>query len=141
VVAQSSDRLGERKWHMIAASALAGVFLLVLPLGGAGQIGLVCFLTLSIGTFMGRYGPFWTLPTEILPPAVAGVGIGLINGAGNLGGTVGPYFFGVLRTEFGDFKLALAAAGVSLILSSLAALPIRAARRAPRPQPIAATTH
>lgn len=137
-VAYSSDRLGERKWHMVATSALAGVFLLALPLGGAGTFGLICFLTLSIGAFMGRYGPFWTLPTELLPPAVAGVGIGLINGAGNLGGTVGPYFFGVLRTEFGDFKLALAAAGVSLILSSLAALPIRAARKPELQQPVSA---
>ncbi len=137
-VAYSSDRLGERKWHMVATSALAGVFLLALPLGGAGTFGLICFLTLSIGAFMGRYGPFWTLPTELLPPAVAGVGIGLINGAGNLGGTVGPYFFGALRTEFGDFKLALAAAGVSLILSSLAALPIRAARKPELQQPVSA---
>ena len=128
LVAVSSDRMGERKWHMVATTALAGAFLLTLPAGGSGTFALICFLTLSIGAFMGRYGPFWTLPTEALPPAVAGVGIGLVNGAGNLGGTVGPYFFGVLRTEFGDFKLALASAGVSLILASLAALPIRAAR-------------
>jgi nitrate/nitrite transporter NarK len=74
---------------------------------------------------MGRYGPFWTLPSEVLPPAVAGVGIGLINGAGNLGGTVGPYFFGVLRTEFGDFSLALAAAGACLVTSAAIALAIR----------------
>ena len=129
LVAVSSDRLGERKWHLIATTALAGVCLLALPAGGSGAFAMICFLTLSIGAFMGRYGPFWTLPTEVLPPAVAGVGIGLINGAGNLGGTVGPYFFGAMRSHFGDFKLALAAAGVSLILSALVAIPIRAARR------------
>lgn len=129
-VAISSDRLGERKWHMVVATAAAGLFLVVMPVGGHGAFAIICFLSLSIGAFMGRYGPFWTLPTEALPPAVAGVGIGLINGAGNLGGTVGPYFFGVLRAEFGDFTLALAAAGVSLILSSIAALPIRGSRYA-----------
>lgn len=129
-VAISSDRLGERKWHMVVATAAAGLFLVVMPAGGHGAFAIICFLSLSIGAFMGRYGPFWTLPTEALPPAVAGVGIGLINGAGNLGGTVGPYFFGVLRAEFGDFTLALAAAGVSLILSSIAALPIRGSRYA-----------
>jgi len=129
-VAISSDRLGERKWHMVVATAAAGLFLVVMPAGGHGAFATICFLSLSIGAFMGRYGPFWTLPTEALPPAVAGVGIGLINGAGNLGGTVGPYFFGTLRAEFGDFTLALAAAGVSLILSSIAALPIRGSRYA-----------
>jgi nitrate/nitrite transporter NarK len=72
------------------------------------------------------------LPTEVLPPAVAGVGIGLINGTGNLGGTVGPYFFGYVRTTTGGFSLALAVAGVSLIVSSLVAIPIRArGRRVP----------
>jgi hypothetical protein len=67
--------------------------------------------------------PFWTLPTDILPPAV---GIGLINGAGNLGGTVGPHFFGAVHTATGSFSLALLAAGLSLILGSLIAIPIAA---------------
>ena len=60
----------------------------------------------------------------MLPPAVAGVGIGLINGTGNLGGTVGPYFFGYVRTWTGSFSLALAVGGISLILASLVAIPI-----------------
>ncbi len=139
-VAISSDRMAERKWHMVVATAVAGLFLVIMPAGGHGAFAIICFLSLSIGAFMGRYGPFWTLPTEVLPPAVAGVGIGLINGAGNLGGTVGPYFFGTLRAEFGDFTLALAVAGVSLILSSIAALPIRGSRSAgSTPAPAVAT--
>lgn len=58
------------------------------------------------------------------------MGIGLINGAGNLGGTVGPYFFGVVKTETGSFSMALTVAGVSLILSALIAVPIRTKRSA-----------
>ena len=130
LVAFSSDRLAERKWHMVGATALSGVLLLALPAGGASTVALIIFLSLSIGAFMGRYGPFWTLPSEVLPPAVIGVGIGLINGAGNLGGTVGPYFFGWVKTHTGSFNLALAVAGVSLILASFIAAPIRTARRA-----------
>lgn len=65
----------------------------------------------------------------MLPPAVVGVGIGLINGAGNLGGTVGPYFFGYVRTATGSFTLALTVGGISLILASLVAIPIRASAR------------
>jgi cyanate permease len=71
------------------------------------------------------------LPTEVLPPAVAGLGIGLINGAGNLGGTVGPYFFGYIRGATGSFSLALTAGGISLILGSLVAMPIRTRSRRP----------
>jgi MFS family permease len=129
-VASSSDRWQERKWHMIACTAASGTFLLIAQLAGAaGSLAAVLFLTFAIGSFLGRFGPFWTLPSEVLPPAVAGVGIGLINGTGNLGGTVGPYFFGYVRTVTGSFSLALTAAGIALILGSLVAIPIQAERK------------
>lgn len=142
LVARSSDRHQERKWHMIAATAFSGVFLFMAQLAGSqSTLGIVIFLSLAVGSFLGRFGPFWTLPTEVLPPAVAGVGIGLINGAGNLGGTVGPYFFGYIRTATGSFTLALTVGGISLIIASMLAIPIRATFRkepgvalaAPRP--------
>ena len=125
LVAMSSDRMRERKWHMIAATSISGLALILMPLGGSGSVAAICFLTVAVGAFLGRFGPFWTLPSEVLPPAVLGVGIGLINGMGNLGGTVGPYFFGFVRTQTGSFSLALTVGGISLILSSLIALPIR----------------
>jgi sugar phosphate permease len=126
LVAWSSDRSGERKWHMIVATAGSGIFLIIASLvPEQSTLAILCCLTLSVGAFLGRFGPFWTLPSEILPVAVSGVGIGLINGAGNLGGTVGPYFFGVLKTATGSFSLALMLGGVSLIVGSLIAAPIR----------------
>jgi MFS family permease len=134
LVAISSDRRQERKWHMMAATALSGVFLLLAQLagpqvGGQGStLGILVFLTLAVAAFFGRFGPFWALPTEVLPPAVAGVGIGLVNGAGNLGGTVGPYFFGFVREWTGSFSLALTAGGLSLIAGTLLLLPIRQRR-------------
>jgi len=127
-VAASSDRLRERKWHMIAATAAAGIPLLILPMAGGSTLATVICLSFAIGCFLGRFGPFWTLPSEVLSASVAGVGIGLINGVGNLGGTVGPYFFGVVKTQTGSFSMALAIGGVSLLLSALVAIPIRTAR-------------
>jgi len=131
-IATSSDRFRERKWHMIAATAAAGVPLLIMQATGGSALSTALCLSIAIGIFLGRFGPFWTLPGEVLPPSVVGVGIGLINGAGNLGGTVGPYFFGVVKTQTGNFSLALAAAGLSLLLSSLIAMPIGLKRPAPR---------
>jgi sugar phosphate permease len=126
LVAWNSDRTQERKWHMIGATAAAGILLMLASLAPQGSTFAILFcLTLSIGAFLGRFGPFWTLPSEILPPAVAGVGIGLINGAGNLGGTVGPYFFGYVRTMTGTFSLALLVGGLSLVVGSLIAVPIK----------------
>ena len=86
---------------------------------------VLILLTLSTACFFGRYGPFWTLPTELLPTSVAGAGIGLINGAGNIGGVFGPLMFGYVRGLTGSFSIALIVAGVSLVLSGVVALPIR----------------
>ncbi len=133
LVAFSSDRMQERKWHMIGATALSGVFLLMAQLAGHRTIGILVFLTLAVASFFGRFGPFWSLPTEVLPPAVAGVGIGLVNGAGNLGGTVGPYFFGSVREWTGSFTLALTVGGISLIVGSLIAMPIKSSARSATP--------
>jgi MFS family permease len=131
LVAINSDRMQERKWHMIVASGLSGVFLILAQLPGPGHVWIIlALLTLANAAFFGRYGPFWTLPSEVLPPVVMGVGVGLINGAGNLGGVVGPYLFGFLRSTTGSFALALALAGVALVGASFAAVPIR-----PRPRP------
>jgi hypothetical protein len=68
----------------------------------------------NTGRFPGSFGPFWTLFGEVLPASVAGVGIGLINGAGDLGGTVGPCS-GMTKTQIGHFSLALAAGGPPLL--------------------------
>jgi sugar phosphate permease len=130
LVAYNSDRVQERKWHMMIATGLSGVFLLMAQLAGHGStVGILIFLTLAVAAFLGRFGPFWALPTEVLPPAVAGAGIGLINGAGNLGGTVGPWFFGRARELTGSFDLALTVGGISLILGTLLVLPIRQQNR------------
>jgi MFS family permease len=129
LVAWNSDRTQERKWHMIGTTAAAGIILMLASLAPQGSTFVILLsLTLSIGAFLGRFGPFWTLPSEVLPPAVAGVGIGLINGAGNLGGTVGPYFFGYVRTITGTFSLALLVGGLSLVIGSLIAIPIKGGR-------------
>jgi MFS family permease len=126
VVASSSDRHQERKWHMIVMSSLSGVFLVLAQFAAGVNIwAVLILLTLSTASFFGRYGPFWTLPTELLPASVAGVGIGLINGAGNIGGVFGPLVFGYVRGVTGSFSLALTVAGISLVLSGIVALPIR----------------
>ena len=131
LVARASDRRQERKWHMIAMTSASGLFLFCAQFAtGFGPYAAALFLTLAIGAFMGRFGPFWTLPSEVLPPAAVGAAIGLINGAGNLGGTVGPVFFGYVRDVTGSFNAALTVGGVALIAASFLAAGIRTPPRA-----------
>jgi MFS family permease len=126
IIAVSSDRWMERKWHTIVLTLLSGVFLLLAEVTGETAIvTTLLLLTLSVACFYGRYGPFWALPSEVLPAPVAGVGIAVINGIGNLGGFGGPLMFGVIRTTTGSFSIALTFAGIGLVLSCLVLTTLR----------------
>ncbi len=118
IVAFSSDRRMERKWHTIVMTGFSGIFLLAAQLFGEVEIMMtLLMLTLSFAFFYGRFGPFWALPSEVLPASVAGVGIAVINGVGNLGGFAGPFAFGAIRAATGSFNLALSLAGIVLLVS------------------------
>jgi len=132
IVAVSSDRRMERKWHTIAMTAFAGLFLLAAQLTGETAIMMtLLLLTLSFACFYGRFGPFWALPSEVLPASVAGVGIAVINGIGNLGGFAGPFAFGAIRSATGSFALALSLAGAVLVLSAAVLIALRMPGRRP----------
>ncbi len=131
-VAISSDRRMERKWHTVVMSALSGLFLIAAQFSGIHAIGAtIVLLTLSFACFYGRFGPFWALPSEVLPASVAGVGIAVINGIGNLGGFAGPFAFGAIRQVTGNFTLALSLAGVVLVVSAGVLVALRTSGRAP----------
>lgn len=118
ITAVSSDRHMERKWHTIVMTGFSGIFLLLAQLFGEGAIMMaLLLLTLSLACFYGRFGPFWALPSEVLPASVAGVGIAVINGIGNLGGFAGPLTFGAIRSATGSFGFAISLAGLVLVLS------------------------
>lgn len=132
IVAFSSDQRMERKWHTVALTAFSGIFLLAAQLTGETAIMMtLLLLTLSFASFYGRFGPFWALPSEVLPASVAGVGIAVINGIGNLGGFAGPFAFGAIRTATGSFGLALSLAGVVLLLSAAVLMVLRMPTRRP----------
>ena len=121
-----SDRAGERRWHT-AVPAFVGA----LAVAGAAYsssvwpaIALISVAVLSVYSMM---GPFWAMPAAFLPVSAAAAGIAFINSIGNLGGFVGPYVIGLVRTSTGGFKgglllvsMALAAAGGLVLMVRMA---------------------
>jgi nitrate/nitrite transporter NarK len=55
----------------------------------------------AFGIFTGL-PTFWTLPTAFLAGTAAAAGIAWINSIGNLGGYIGPLFFGFLKDLTGN---------------------------------------
>lgn len=102
-----SNRTGERRWHTAGPILITSAALASAILSGdrvALAIASLCLLGL---TFQAYLPPFWTLPTAFLGKSAAAVAIGTINSIGNLGGFVGPFVFGSLRTWTGSYEAGL----------------------------------
>jgi ACS family tartrate transporter-like MFS transporter len=103
---RSSDRHQERRWHTAIPYMLFGAGLTASVLSG-DFVGLsIAFLCLA-GAGQSAHPAFWTLPTMFLSGSAAAAAVGLINSVGNLGGFIGPYVVGYLKTATGDFRAAL----------------------------------
>jgi cyanate permease len=139
---RSSDRTGERIWHIALPCllAFAGLLGAGLTLGSNPILAMTCFCLAGFG-ISASLPTFWNLPTAWLGPAAAAGGIAVINSIGNISGYVAPQMVGLLRDATGSYEipmmvasLFMAAAAICILVSPrIAARPvfIRTAGRAP----------
>src|SRR5215470_14385979 len=119
MVARSSDRSLERRYHAALPEIVAAIALFLIGTIVAPSLWLLimlwCLVAVGIFSFM---GPFWSLPCTFLAGSSAAVGIALINSIGNIGGFVGPYAMGAINRRTSNFRGGLVLAGISLLLSA-----------------------
>jgi MFS transporter, ACS family, tartrate transporter len=102
-VGWNSDRLQERRWHVLVPLILAAAALACTP-ATRGHLGLTvtCFVIAAAGLKV--YMPaFWALPNLFLTSSAAAASIGLINSVGNLGGFWGPTVLGRVSRATSSF--------------------------------------
>jgi ACS family tartrate transporter-like MFS transporter len=117
LVARSSDRRLERRYHAGVPLFLAGVALLFMTSTHSPYLLLV-LLSVLAGIYS-YFGPFWALPSEFLSGFSAAAGIALINSIGNLAGFFGPYLIGFVGARTGSLYHGFALAGIPLILAAV----------------------
>ena len=113
-----SDRKKERRLHAVIP-ILCGATALVMASQSQGYltITIACFMLAFAG--IKSYQPaFWSLPNLFLAEAAAAGSIGLINSVGNLGGFLGPYMMGQLKTSTGSFAIGIGVLAGSMCLSA-----------------------
>jgi len=127
LVARSSDRRNERRWHLALASVAAGVGLYASTLYTA-NLALV-MLTLSIGTagVLSSMPVFWTYPSSVLGGTAAAAGIAMINSIGNLAGFVSPSIIGWMKDVTHSTNAGLIVVAVALFAGAALTLMQRAA--------------
>ncbi len=95
-----SDRMMKRQAFVAVPAVIGAVGLIAGQFVSSPTLQMVFLIIAAIGVY-GPYGPFWAIPSAILRPEVTGVAMGLINMA-NLGGFLGPYVVGYVRTATGS---------------------------------------
>ncbi len=132
LVGASSDRTGERPGHAAACAAFAmlGCIGAAATADPVWRFASLALMQISVVSFL---APFVTIPTMLLSGGSAAVGIALVNAIGSVGGFIGPYLIGFLRTRTGRDEsafvvLAIMAAIATGILLSLKRSPLLARR-------------
>ena len=128
LVGLHSDRSGERRWHT-AVPAFAGALALVGAAYSTSVGPSILAISVAVLGVFSMMGPFWSLPTTLLSGTAAAAGIAFINSIGNLGGFVGPYVIGLVRTSTGQFKGGLLLVSAALGVSGAVVLMVRGVRR------------
>jgi nitrate/nitrite transporter NarK len=133
LVARHSDKMMERRWHLIACVLMASVgMLLTVMVKGNLALSLAC-LSLAVVGVASATPIFFTIPTAYLAPASAAAGLALISSLGNLGAAVSPSLTGLISARTGNpldsMFLVIAAYALVAVIVWLA-VPAKMLRRA-----------
>jgi MFS family permease len=111
LISRSSDRSGERFWHVLCPLTVGALGLVAAAfLQGNVYLVMVAFCVAVMG-LTSTLPVFWNLPTAYFGAATAAAGIGAINTIGNMSGYLAPQFMGLLRDASGGYVVPLLVSG------------------------------
>jgi D-galactonate transporter len=120
----SSDKHGERRWHLVIPLILGAVGLVGSALAGTTNTGVaIAFLSIAAAGVLSSAPLFWSLPTAFLHGVAAAAGIAAINSVGNLAGFISPFLIGAIKdltqsTDIAMYMLAgVLVAGAVIVMS------------------------
>lgn len=106
-IGRSSDRRGERRWHMASCASLTAVGYLVCAMTAGQLLPLMIGMSMIMAGIIAWMPIFWTIPPRFLSGVAAAAGIALINSLGQLGGIIAPFMIGRIRDLTGAATPAL----------------------------------
>jgi ACS family tartrate transporter-like MFS transporter len=127
-VAWSSDRTGERHFHLAIPLVLEAAGYAVMGLWHAPLAMMAAYL-LAQFAHAGAAAVFWLIPSDALRDRSAAVGVAAINGIGMVGSFAAPFVWGVLRDRTGGFEAGLRCLPILLLLAAAIVLALRFGRR------------
>ncbi len=132
---RSSDRSGERHWHIAVPLTLGAIGLVASTLVPQTPFWAVVTLTVATVGILTGLAQFWCLPPAFLGGAAAAAGIALINSVGNLAGFASPFIVGWIKDATGSTDNGLFVIAASLVVGSIVVMAVRG--RMVRPMTVA----
>jgi len=102
LVARSSDRTGERRWHLAGCFFTGAVGYALCASFGSSTTILVIGLSAAVTGILAAFGLFWIFPARALTGRAAAGGMALINAIGQIGGIIAPYMVGFIKDATGS---------------------------------------
>lgn len=122
LIARSSDRLGERRWHAAVPTLLCAIGWLLLPQAMGHPWMAISLLTVMTVGYLGATGPFWTMPSLYLSGSAAAGGIAMITTCGGIGAFFAPTLVGWMTTVTGSLTYGLYAYGAMMAFGAVVML-------------------
>jgi ACS family tartrate transporter-like MFS transporter len=127
LVGASSDRTGERFWHVALPSFIGAAGFAASAFVQSPVPSMIALTVAAVGDMSTR-GAFWTLPGRFLTGSALAAGIAFINTFGALGGFVGPTMVGYVKEKTDSFAGGLLVLAALLVIAGLGALVLRRAK-------------
>jgi MFS family permease len=121
LVCRNSDRVGERKWHLLVTGMLATVAYLSLPLAAGNLWATAVLVAIAAAAGYAVFMVFWTIPPVFLEARGAAMGIGMISALGQFGGLSGPAVVGWAFNATGSIYVGFTVAAVTIFFGTLLA--------------------
>jgi D-galactonate transporter len=119
VLGWSSDRLRERRWHLVFGALLGASGLVVAGVFGSHLVIGLAAMSAAMAGALSNIALFWTLPTAALRGTSAAAGIAAINSIGNLAGFLSPYLIGVVKDATGEATFGLYVIAVFMLMGAV----------------------
>jgi ACS family tartrate transporter-like MFS transporter len=125
LVGRSSDRRGERAWHVAISLGIAvcGFIIAAMASDPYVEIAGLCIVVMGI---VGHYGPYYTLASSFFAGRAAPASIAAVNlMCTGLGGFIGPNLIGLLKQSTGGYAAGMLALAGGLVISVTLVLTLR----------------
>jgi len=119
-----SDRLMERKYHLLAALVVAAGGVAIAALLNDPLLKMIAFTVSAIG-LNASLPVFWTLAPSFLNGPAAAVGIALINSWAALGAFVAPWMMGLMKDATGSYAYGLLTLSATVLAGACIVLGFR----------------